>query len=87
MRGKAFVYGSSLEPREEAKVTASTNNQEARRLYLRLVWIYVQGSMASVAITAALFYGGNFSLARKVLMWNRHIPNMLSVSRLNRQLH
>ncbi len=41
----------------------------------------------TVAITAALFYGGNFSRARQVLMWNGHITNMLSESRLNRQLH
>jgi IS5 family transposase len=46
-----------------------------------------QAEIMTVAITAALFYGGNFSLARKILMWNRHIPNMLSESRLNRQLH
>jgi hypothetical protein len=41
----------------------------------------------TVAITAALFFNGNFSLSRKVLMWNRHIPHMLSESRLNRRLH
>lgn len=46
-----------------------------------------QAEVMTVAITAALFYSGNFSLARKVLMWNRHIQNMLSESRLNRQLH
>lgn len=46
-----------------------------------------QAEIMTVAITAALFYGGNFSLTRKVLMWNRHIPNMLSESRLNRHLH
>lgn len=40
----------------------------------------------TVAITA-LFYGGNISLARQALMWNNHIKNMLSVSRLNRRLH
>lgn len=41
----------------------------------------------TVAITAALFYGGNFSRARKVLMWNGHIKKMLSESRLNRKLN
>jgi Transposase DDE domain len=40
-----------------------------------------------LVLSEALFYGGNFSLTRKVLMWNRHIQNMLSESRLNRQLH
>jgi hypothetical protein len=46
-----------------------------------------QAEIMTVGITAALFYGGNFSLTRKALMWNRHIQNMLSESRLNRQLH
>jgi hypothetical protein len=41
----------------------------------------------TVAITAALFYGGNISLARQVLKWNNHIRCMLSESRLNRRLH
>jgi adenylate cyclase len=74
MRGKALVYGSSLEPIEEAKVTASTNNQEARRLYLRLVWIYVQSSIASVAITAALGYLGLEFTARQWLFLLITIP-------------
>lgn len=46
-----------------------------------------QAEIMTVAIIAALFYGGNFSRARQALMWNGHIPNMLSESRLNRQLH
>jgi hypothetical protein len=46
-----------------------------------------QAEIMTVAITAALFYGGNFSRARQCLMWNGHIRNMLSESRLNRQLH
>lgn len=46
-----------------------------------------QAEIMTVAITAAIFFGGNFSLARKVLMWQGCIPKMLSESRLNRQLH
>lgn len=46
-----------------------------------------QAEIMTVAITAALFYGGNFSRARQVLMWTGHIRNMLSESRLNRKLH
>ena len=41
----------------------------------------------TVAITAALFFGGNFAITRKILMWNGHITHMLSESRLNRRLH
>ncbi len=46
-----------------------------------------EAEIMTVAITAALFYGGNFSRARQCLMWNGHIPHMLSESRLNRRLH
>jgi IS5 family transposase len=46
-----------------------------------------QAEIMTVAITAALFYGGNLSRTRQVLMWNGYIKNMLSESRLNRQLH
>ena len=46
-----------------------------------------QAEIMTVAITAALFFGGNFSRARLFLMWNGHIRNMLSESRLNRRLH
>lgn len=46
-----------------------------------------QAEVMTVALVAALFFGGNFSRARKALMWNGHIKNMLSESRLNRQLH
>lgn len=46
-----------------------------------------KAEIMTVAITAALFYGGNFAMARKILIWNGHIRNMLSESRLNRQLH
>jgi hypothetical protein len=46
-----------------------------------------QAEVMTVAIVAALFYGGNFSRARQVLMWTGHVQNMLSESRLNRKLH
>jgi hypothetical protein len=42
-----------------------------------------QAEIMTVAVTAALFYGGNFSRTRQCLMWNGHIRNMLSESRLN----
>jgi Transposase DDE domain len=41
----------------------------------------------TVAIVAALFFGGNFSKARLMLMSHNYIQNMLSESRLNRRLH
>lgn len=46
-----------------------------------------QAEIMTVAIVAALFFGGNFSRARLFLMWHGHIQKMLSESRLNRQLH
>ena len=46
-----------------------------------------QAEIMTVAIVAALFFGGNFSRARHFLMWNGHIQKMLSESRLNRKLH
>ena len=41
----------------------------------------------TVAIVAALFFGGNFSRARLMLKSHRYIKNMLSESRLNRRMH
>jgi len=41
----------------------------------------------TVAITAALFFGGNFSRARLMLKSHKYIQNMLSESRLNRRMH
>jgi len=41
----------------------------------------------TTAITAALFFGGNFEHARKHLKEQGYIPNMLSKSRFNRRLH
>ena len=41
----------------------------------------------TVAITAALFFGGNFSKARLMLKSHKYIQNMLSESRLNRRMH
>lgn len=41
----------------------------------------------TVAIVAALFFGGNFSKARLMLQSHKYIQNMLSVSRLNRRMH
>jgi hypothetical protein len=41
----------------------------------------------TVAIVAALFFGGNFSKARRMLKDHRYIINMLSESRLNRRIH
>lgn len=41
----------------------------------------------TVAIVAALFFGGNFSKARLMLKSHRYIQNMLSEGRLNRRLH
>ena len=35
----------------------------------------------------SFIFWGNFAISRKVLMWNGHIPHMLSESRLNRRLH
>jgi MFS-type transporter involved in bile tolerance (Atg22 family) len=37
----------------------------------------------TVAIVAALFFGGNFSKARSMLKSHKYIKNMLSESRLN----
>jgi len=41
----------------------------------------------TIAITAALFFGANFSRARIFLKGHGYIRNMLSESRLNRRLH
>ena len=41
----------------------------------------------TVAIVAALFFGGNFSKARLMLKSHKYIQNMLSESRLNRRMH
>lgn len=41
----------------------------------------------TVAIIAALFFGGNFSNARLMLKSHKYIHNMLSESRLNRRIH
>lgn len=41
----------------------------------------------TVAIVAALFFGGNFSKARLMLKSHNYIQNMLSESRLNRRMH
>ena len=41
----------------------------------------------TVAIVAALFFGGNFSRARLMLKSHKYIQNMLSESRLNRRMH
>lgn len=36
-----------------------------------------QAEIMTVAITAALFFGGNFSRSRHFLMWNGHVKTML----------
>lgn len=41
----------------------------------------------TTAIVAALFFGGNFELARGLLKQRQYMPCMLSRSRLNRRLH
>ena len=41
----------------------------------------------TVAIVAALFFGGNFSRSRLMLQSHKYIKNMLSESRLNRRMH
>jgi hypothetical protein len=41
----------------------------------------------TVAIVAALFFGGNFSQSRSLLKSHGYIRNMLSESRLNRRMH
>lgn len=41
----------------------------------------------TVAIVAALFFGGNFSRSRLMLKSHKYIQNMLSESRLNRRMH
>ena len=41
----------------------------------------------TTAITAALYFGGNFEHARKVSQREGYIPKMLSKSRFNRRLH
>jgi IS5 family transposase len=41
----------------------------------------------TVAIVAALFFGGNFSKARFMLKSHKYIQQMLSESRLNRRMH
>jgi hypothetical protein len=44
--------------------------------------------VCTTAIVAALYFGGNFEHARKLLCTpNNYIPNMLSKSRFNRRLH
>ena len=41
----------------------------------------------TVAIIAALFFGGNFSRSRLMLKSHKYMQNMLSESRLNRRMH
>ncbi len=41
----------------------------------------------TTAIVAALYFGGNFELARSLLKQRHYMPCMLSRSRLNRRLH
>ncbi len=41
----------------------------------------------TVAIVAALFFGGNLALSRQMLKGHGYVRNMLSESRLNRRLH
>lgn len=41
----------------------------------------------TTAIVAALYFGGNFEHARRLLQDRRYMPTMLSRSRLNRRLH
>ena len=41
----------------------------------------------TVAIVAALFFGGNFSRSRLMLKSHKYMQNMLSESRLNRRMH
>lgn len=43
--------------------------------------------VVTTAVVAALYFGGNFELARALLREQRYIPTMLSRSRLNRRLH
>lgn len=43
--------------------------------------------VATVALTAACFFGGNIENSRKFLLENHYIPNMLSKSRLCRRIH
>ena len=41
----------------------------------------------TTALVAALYFGGNFEHARRLLKERRYMPDMLSRSRLNRRLH
>jgi len=41
----------------------------------------------TIAIVAAIFFGGNFSRARSLLKSHKYIRSMLSESRLNRRIH
>ena len=41
----------------------------------------------TTALTAALYFGGNYESARHFLKENGYIPNMLSKSRFCRRLH
>ena len=41
----------------------------------------------TTAIIAALFFGGNYTLARKLLASQGYVPKMLSKSRFSRRLH
>lgn len=41
----------------------------------------------TTALVAALYFGGNFELARRLLKQRQYIPKMLSKSRLNRRWH
>ena len=43
--------------------------------------------VATTALVATLYFGGNFEHARAMLKAPRYIPTMLSRSRLNRRLH
>jgi len=45
------------------------------------------GEIITLAIVAAIKYGGNFEKARKDLARPNYMPNMLSRSRLNRRIH
>lgn len=46
-----------------------------------------EAEVMTVAIVAALYFGGNFALACRMLHEQGYMPRMLSASRFNRRLH
>jgi hypothetical protein len=50
-------------------------------------WQMTDAEVMTTALVAALYFRGNFELARRLLQEQGYIPRMLSRSRFNRRLH